>query len=131
LTLRIGDGEQITVGIIAELRHAVDGVGQLRSAIERIRHIDRLLPKGINDAAEPPRGIEHPFRLTIQEIFDGDEIAELIGERGDVVQRIFDREWLALLVHREGRDFAECVGTEEKPSGACCLSPLSFICFVS
>ncbi len=56
------------------------------------------------------RGIEHPFRLAIQRVFDRDQITQLIGERGDVVQRIFDRERLALGIDREGRGLVQDVG---------------------
>ena len=52
----------------------------------------------------PSRGIQHPFRLTVQRIFDPDEVTQFIGERRDVVQRVLDRERLALRIHRDGRD---------------------------
>ena len=56
------------------------------------------------------RGIQHPFRLAIQRGFDRDQIAQFIGERGLVVERVFDRDGLALGVHVDHRDLPERIG---------------------
>ena len=47
--------------IVAELGHAVDRIGEVRDAVQGIRGIDRLLPQRIDDAAQPPRRIQHPL----------------------------------------------------------------------
>lgn len=104
------------------MRHASDGIGELRDPVQGIGRIDRLLPEGIHDAPQPSRRIEHPFRFSIQGIFDFDQIPQFVRERGRVVQRIGERERLALLVHRERRDLAKRVGTERTYSGICYLS---------
>ena len=41
------------------------------------------------------------MRLPIERIFDLDEVAEIVGEGRGVIERIFDRERLALRIHRE------------------------------
>lgn len=81
LALGIGHGEEITVGIVPELRHAVNRIGELRDPIQRIRSIDGLLAQRVDEAAQPPRRIEHPCGGPIQRIFHRDEIAEFIGDR--------------------------------------------------
>lgn len=58
LALCIGHGEEIAVGVIPELGDSVDGIGQLRDAIQGIGRIDRLLAQGVDEAAEPSRGIK-------------------------------------------------------------------------
>ena len=110
LALGIGHGEEIAVRIVAELRHAVDGVGEVGDPVQGIGGIDGLLTKRIDETAQPSCGIQHPFRLAIQGIFDRDQIAQFIGERRDVVERIFDRKRLALGIDREGRDLVQGVG---------------------
>ncbi len=109
MALGIGDGEEITVRIVAELRHAIDGVGQQRDVTQGIERIDRLLSEGINDAALSSRRIQHPLRLTIEWIFARDQIAQLIGERGDVVEWVIDRERLTLGIYRDGRDLGSAL----------------------
>lgn len=96
MALGIGDGEEIAVGIIAELRHPIDGVGELGDPIQRIGGIDGLLAQRVDETPQPPRRIEHACGGPIQRIFHRDEITEFIGQGGDVVQRIFNRERLAL-----------------------------------
>lgn len=54
--------------------------------------------------------IEHPLGLTIQWVFDGDEIAQFVREPSDVVKRILNRERLALAIDRKRRDIAQGVG---------------------
>lgn len=58
----------------------------------------------------PSRGIEHALRLAIEWVFNRNQIAERIGKGGDVVQRVFDRERLALGIDRDGRDLAQRIG---------------------
>ena len=101
---------QIAVEIIVHLRDAVDRISELRDPIQGIWPIDRLLSERIDSAPQSPRRIEHPLRLPIQRIFHRDQIVQFIGERGDVVERVFDRERLTLRIHREGRDFIHRIG---------------------
>jgi hypothetical protein len=71
--------------------------------------MNHLLAEGINNAPEPPCCIQRPLDLAIQQVLDRNQIAQFIGERGDVVQRIFDRERWALGIDRDRRDLIECI----------------------
>lgn len=84
--------------------------GQQSDAVEGLGGIDRLLPQGIDEAAQASRRIQHPLRLTIQGIFDLDQIAQFIGEGRLIIQRVFDRDRLALGIDREGRGLVQCIG---------------------
>ena len=110
LRLGIRHREQIAVGIVGQPGHPGNGIGELRDAIEGIGGIDRLLPEGVNEAAEPSRRIEHSLCLAIQGVLHFNEITQLIGERRDVIERIFNRERLALAIDRDGRGLVEGVG---------------------
>ena len=47
LRLRIGDGQEITVRVVGKSGRAVNGIGQLRDAVQRIGRIQGLLPQWI------------------------------------------------------------------------------------
>ena len=62
LALHIRHREQIAVGVVGEPSDPSDGIRKLGHPIERIGGIDRLLPQGIDQAAQPscsPVGSRH------------------------------------------------------------------------
>lgn len=92
LGFRIGHGEEIAVRIIRECRIPIDRIGQLGDTIQGIRRVEGLLPKRVGDVSETPGCVQNPLHLAIERFFDLDQIADLIGERGEVVEGILDRE---------------------------------------
>ena len=58
LGLCIGNGEEIAVGIVGKGGGTGEGAGQLRDPVQRVRRIEGLLTQRIDEAAEPPGGIE-------------------------------------------------------------------------
>ena len=91
------------------LAHELSAEGLLAVAIQH--EMDHL---------EPCR-IQNPLRRTIQRILDFDQIAGLICERRGVVQRIFDRERLALGIDRDG-DAAVGVAAPKEQNRQCLYS---------
>lgn len=98
LTFGIGDGEQVAVGIIRERCCANNGIGELCDPIQGIRGIEGLLAERVGDVAQPPRRIQNALGLAIERIFHFDGVAEFIGERGDIAQRIGDRKGLVMSI---------------------------------
>ena len=79
LGLRIVDGEKITVRIVTESCHAADRIGELRDSIQGIRGVEGFLSEGVGEAPEAPGRIEDALGLTIQWVFDLDQIAQFVG----------------------------------------------------
>lgn len=50
------------------------------------------------------------MRFPVQRIFHFDQITQIVGKGGDVVQRIFDRERLARGIDGDGGDLVQRIG---------------------
>ena len=81
-----------------------------RDPVQGIGGVYGFLAKRIGDVSEASGGIENALGFPIERIFDRDQIAQLIRERGDVREWIGDRERLALGIHGEGRRLAQRIG---------------------
>lgn len=101
----IDHGEQITVRIVSKSGGAVNGIGELGDAVQGIWRVEGLLPERIGDVPELSRCVEDPLRFPIQRVFHLDQIAQFIGKRRDVIERIGDRGGLVQGVG-DGREIA-------------------------
>lgn len=92
LGFRIRQGQQIAVGIVRQLRLAIERVDQLRDAIQSIYVILSPILIWIGERQQPPHGIEKPRGDASQRISRGREVALRIGQGGGMVQGIGDSE---------------------------------------